>query len=58
MVVTLSDKCEHKLMLYRQEEKQEIKQLNEKIEELNDHIKSLNNNKLSMRAQVKKVFLI
>jgi hypothetical protein len=57
MLVTLADQCDHKLMVYREEEKFEIKQLKEEKKRLQDNVMQLNNDKLALQTQVDKVKL-
>lgn len=55
MLVTLADQCDHKLMLYREEEKIEIKQLKEDKKKLMDMVMQLKNDRQSLHTQVEKV---
>jgi hypothetical protein len=55
MLVTLADQCDHKLMVYREEEKFEIKQLKEEKKKLQDTVMQFNNDKLALQTQVDKV---
>lgn len=57
MLVTLADQCDHKLMVYREEEKFEIKQLKEEKKKLQDTVMQFNNDKLALQTQVDKVKL-
>ena len=57
MLVTLADQCDHKLMLYREEEKIEIKQLKEEKKKLMDMVMQLKNDRQSLQTQVDKVYL-
>ena len=57
MLVTLADQCDHKLMLYREEEKIEIKQLKDDKKKLMDLVMQLKNDRHALQTQVDKVIL-
>jgi uncharacterized protein (DUF3084 family) len=55
MLVTLADQCEHKLMEYRQQEKDEIKKLKHEKKQLESMMHVLDNDKHELQSQVDKV---
>jgi hypothetical protein len=57
MLVTLADQCDYKLMQYREEEKNEIKQLREEKKRMLDEILDLKNGNQTLQVQVEKLQL-
>ena len=55
MLVTLADQCDHKLMQYREEEKQEIVHLKDEKKKLIELVGQLKNDRISLQTQVDKV---
>lgn len=55
MLVTLADQCDYKLMQYREEEKNEIKELKEDKKRQNDKMLELKNGNHSLQVQVEKL---
>lgn len=55
MLVTLADQCDHKLMQYREEEKEELKLIREEKKRLLETISGLQNDKQTLLVQLDKV---
>lgn len=55
MLVTLADQCDHKLMQYREEEKEELKLMRDEKKRLVETISGLQNDKQTLLVQLEKV---
>lgn len=55
MLVTLADQCDYKLMQYREEEKNEVKQLRDDKRRMMDEILELKNGNQTLQVQVDKL---
>lgn len=58
MLVTLADQCDHKLMQYREEEKEELKLMRDEKKRLLETISGLQNDKQTLLVQLEKVTVL